>query len=126
MEALLKQQKSNVEKLNQITTNFGRDGASRKNKREYFERRIVRLAAWLKDFKETHAKLQEFDCSGQPYATDKTFEKAMEAHDKHFNTLQDGLAEFYGDDDKIGQESDDEENTITDNCIAQTNARQGI
>lgn len=71
METLLLQQKQNVEELNKKVSNFARDSADRKSKKEYYERRIVRLAAWLRDFKEKHEALERFDYSNQPYARKK-------------------------------------------------------
>lgn len=70
MEQLLTQQKKNIEELNNAIRNFGKDSIDRKTK-IYYEKRIVKLATWLKTFKEIHAALEEYDCSNQLYKKKK-------------------------------------------------------
>lgn len=73
------------------------------------------MTTWQKEFKNNHEKLQEFDYSEQPYATENTYENAMKAYNDHWNALQDGLAAFHDDSDEDALDSDieDDENNVS-------------
>lgn len=90
MEELLKNQQQNIKELLQIIENYGKDGANRKSKTDYFEKKLKILETWWVDFDATNTKLQAFSDEKQPYFEENKFEKSRDAYLKHRNTLQDG------------------------------------
>ncbi|XP_055308887.1 uncharacterized protein LOC129572810 [Sitodiplosis mosellana] len=82
----LADQKIRLEKLKDFCVNYTKDGKDRKNKVEYFERRLQLLAEWRNTFEKAHNDLiaNEADKENAYFAKnhhEKAFTKCDEMHD---------------------------------------------